>query len=575
MSAGVSGELTFFILAVGGFTLGELVQKIKLPDITGQILFGLLLGPTGALLYSSILGRDIAPLVSEESLHTIEFFGEMALGVMVFTIGSHLTRHSLHNAGRRITNLALSHTFVVFSAVTAGLYFIADLDMIPSVLLGAIAIAVAPGTVISVIQKKHARGSFTKTLLGVVAISNVTTIILFDLCHSIAISLLDRTPDTAIATTLLWAIGRPLVTALWGVAVGTLAAKITVHMHRRNELATIVTLFILGNIVLGKLTGFSPILINLIMGITFSNRSYHVKMILEFFNEIEGILYTIFFTLAGTHLDIRALQAAGIAGTVFIVVRIIAQWLNAFAMSRSMKYGTLIGKYLGFAMIPKAGLAIGLLIVLTGESEFTPYIQSITAVVLASVIVNELLGPFAVGFGLDKSGDTNQAQPRLIDFLHEEYILMPIKSTNKWDVIEEMCRFLVKSNNINTLTEEQLIDIVMQREKEFPTAIGEAIAVPHARIPGNHQLMGVIGILQKPMEFEALDQKPVDVVILVATPEGKDALHIKLLATIARIFSSASLHQKIVTSESPAEVYDILQSEEIRTINSYLDEDYQ
>ncbi len=573
MSAGVSGELTFFILAVGGFTLGELVQKIKLPDITGQILFGLLLGPTGALLFSSMMGREIAPLVSADSLHTIGFFGEMALGVMVFTIGSHLTRHSLHNAGRRITNLALSHTFVVFSAVTAGLYFIAKLDMIPSVLLGAIAIAVAPGTVISIIQKKHARGSFTKTLLGVVAISNVTTIILFDLCHSVAISLLDHTPDTAIAGTLVWAVARPFITALWGVAVGLLAAKLTVHMHRRNELATIITLFILGNIVLGKLAGFSPILINLIMGITFSNKSYHVKMILEFFGEIEGILYTIFFTLAGTHLDIRTVGTAGVAGGVFIFVRIIAQSLNAFALSRSMKYGTQIGKYLGFAMIPKAGLAIGLLIVLTGEHQFSPYIQSITAIILASVVVNELLGPFSVGFALDKSGDTNQAQPRLIDFLHEEYILMPISSTNKWDVIEEMCRFLIKSNNINTLTEEQLIDIVMEREKEFPTAIGEAIAVPHARIPGNHRLMGVIGIMQKPIEFEALDKKPVDVVVLVATPEGKDTLHIKLLATIARIFSNAPLHKKIVMSESPAEVYDILQSEEIRTINSYLDED--
>lgn len=573
MSASVSGELVFFLIATGGFVMGELVLKIKLPDITGQIFLGLLLGPTGALLFSALLGREISPLLSEESLHSVSFLGELALGVMIFTIGTHLTKHSLHNAGKRILYLAISHTAVVFAAVALGLKLIAGLDIFSSLLLGAIAVAVAPGTVISVIQKKHARGAFTKTLLGVVAISNVTTILLFDLCHSFALSYLDRTADASMSSTVITALSNPTITIIWGVAVGFLAAELTVHMHRRRELATIISLFIIGNIVLGKLAGVSPILINLIMGITYSNRSYHVKMIMEFFGEIEGILYALFFTLAGTHLDIRSLSAAGLAGVVFILGRFIAQWANAWGVSRIFRFGPQIGNYLGFAMLPKAGLAIGLLIVLTGEPEFSGHIQILTAVVLASVVVNELLGPFAVSHSLTKAGDTNQAQPRLVDFLHEEYILMPLRSGDKWEAIRGMCRFLIKSNNINSITEEQLISIVEEREKEFPTALGEQIAVPHARIPGNHRLMGVIGILEKPLEFGALDGQPVDVVILVATPEGKDTLHIRLLATIARIFSDATLHQKIVNAESPAEVYDILQSREIRTINTYLEEE--
>lgn len=573
MSGGLTGELTFFLIASGGFIMGELAEKVKLPDITGQIFLGLLLGPTGALLISMLLGHEFHPIISEHNLHSVGIFGEIALGIMVFTIGSHLTKHSLHNAGERILNIAITHTVVVFLAVTLGLIYVAKLELVPAILLGTIAIAVAPGTVISVIQKKRARGAFTKTLLGVVAISNVTTILLFDLCHSFALSYLRKTSDSGFFTMLIGALDGPLFTIIWGVLVGLLAARITKHMHSRKELATIISLFILGNIVLGKLAGFSPILINLIMGITFSNKSYHVKMVMEFFGELEGILYALFFTLAGTHLDIRTLAAAGVAGTVFIVFRIIAQWVNAWGMSRYLKYGTQIGNFLGLAMIPKAGLAIGLLIVLTGEQEFAPYIQVMTAVVLASVVVNELLGPFAVGLSLDKTGDTNQAQPRLVDFLHEEYIIMPLKCSDKWQTINEMCRFLITSHNVNSISEEKLISIVTEREQEFPTAIGERIAVPHARIPGNHKLMGVIGILDTPIDFEAIDAQPVDVVILVATPEGKDSLHVKLLATIARIFSDAILHNKIVTSESPAEVYDILQSREIRTVNAYLDEE--
>ena len=568
-----SNEFIFFIIVLGGFTFGELFKKINLPDITGQILFGLLLGPTGALLFSSLLGKSIHPIVQHGTMESISFIGDIALGLMVFTIGSHLTKHSLHNAGSRIVKLALTHSISLFAIVTLSLFFGAKLSLINSALLGAISVAVAPGTVISVIQKKHARGAFTKTLLGVVAISNVATIILFDIVHSISITYLDRDIETSMLVVVLTALLKPIITILWGIVSGLLAVKLTKHMHDRNELATIISLVVIGNIVLGNAVHLSPLLINLITGVTYSNKSYHVKRVLNFFNELEGILYSFFFTMAGVHLDITAISEAGIAGAIFIIVRIIAQWLNSYIISQKNGFSAAIGKYLGLAMIPKAGLAVGLLAIITSESEFNDSIQILTAIILSSVVVNELIGPFAVSFSLKKAGDVNQAQPRLIDFLHEEFILMPLKTDNKWDAITTMCKFLIDSNNVHTISVEELTDIVIKREREFPTAIGEQIAVPHARIPGNHKLMGVIGILEKPIDFEALDNQPVDIVILVATPEGKDNLHLRLLATIAKIFSDPILHQRIVNSESPAEVYDILQSREIRTINTYLEED--
>ncbi len=147
---------------------------------------------------------------------------------------------------------------------------------------------------------------------------------------------------------------------------------------------------------------------------------------------------------------------------------------------------------------------------------------------------------------------------------------MPLKAEDKWDAIKQMSSYLIRSNHINNLTAEQLHAIVEEREREFPTAIGEHIAVPHARISGNEKLMGVIGICQKPIEFGSFDKKPVDIIILVATPEDKPDLHIKLLAAIARIFSNQEIHKKIIEAHSPAEVYDILQGQEVRSLNSYL-----
>ncbi len=570
---GPSVELTFILIATGGFVVGKLFHKLKLPDITGMILLGLLLGPSGAALFSAIAGHPVAQLIPEHTLHGLSFLSQIALGLMTFSIGTHLTRHSLHNAGKRIVNLALWHTGITYITVFVALLVIADAPLPVALILAAIAVSIAPGSVISVIQKKRARGMFTKTLLGIVAISNFTTIFMFEISREIGLSFLSEGGVLQLIP-LLKSLMIPLGTTLWGIAAGWLASKTTAHLHDRGDITAVITLFLVGNIAVAQAIGVSPLLINLITGIVFSNLSYHTDTVREFFGELEGILFSLFFTLAGTHLDVSVLATAGITGLVFVVVRLIGQWSAAFFVSKANGYPAVLGKYLGFAMLPKAGLSIGLLIAITGNKAFADHpevVSIITAVVLGAVVVNEVIGPVAVAKSLDLAEETNQAAPRLIDFLHEEFIMMPLKGKDKWEHITHLSDFFITANHVKTLSKEQLHDLIIEREQSFPTAIGEHIAVPHARIPGNHRLMGVIGICEHPVDFGALDKKPVQIIVMVATPEGKDQVHLKLLAAVARIFSDSELRQRILKAQSAAEVYTILQSSEVRDINDYLD----
>lgn len=566
-------ELTFLIIATGGFFIGKLFHKMKLPDETGQILLGLILGPSGAILLTKLLGREVHQLVPNEALHGLTILSQVALGIMTFTIGTHLTKRSLHNAGKRIMNLAIWHTVITFITVLVTLLFIANTGFPAAILLAAIAVSVAPGSVIAVVQKRRSRGVFTKTLLGVVAISNVTTIFMFDICRSIALSFLN--PEVTLSVgSVFYTLLFPILTIFWGIIIGLIATRITKHMHNTKDVLAIVVLTIIANIVVAQHFHLSPLLVNLVTGVVFSNYSYHIDEIRKFFSELEGILFSVFFTLAGTHLDLAALKVAGIAGAVFIIARLIGQSISAWGVSKIYKYPDKVGKLLGLALIPKAGLSIGLLIVITSSPVFQEaegFVAMITAVILSAVVVNELIGPVAVSKTLDWTNESEQAMPRLIDFLHEEYIQMPIECDDKWELIDKLCHFLIKQNHLKGISREELHKLVTDREKELPTAIGEGLAVPHARIPGNNKLMGVIGICNKPVEFGALDKKGVTIVILVATPEGKDDLHVKLLAAIARIFSNQEIRKQISSAGSAEEVYTILQSKEIRSINSYLE----
>jgi len=316
-------------------------------------------------------------------------------------------------------------------------------------------------------------------------------------------------------------------------------------------------------------------LICLATGITFSNISYHTRSLLKIMDTFTPLVFAVFFTIAGTHLNVAMLKTAGMAGMIYIIVRMGAKLLSSYITGKFFAYPPKIANHLGIALIPQAGLAIGLVISLSENDVFfssgiTPLLATI---ILASVAVNELIGPAAAAYSLDNVMESGQANPRLLDFLHEEYILIPLKAEDKWDSIKELSSFLIKTNNLKNVSYDDFLHSVMEREASFSTGIGNKIAVPHAMLPKGGQPVGVIGIAKKGIDFKAVDGQPVDIIILFATPTGQEAQHLRILSIVSKIFgNNKELHDRIVEATSAAEVYDILQAEEIREINYFLDE---
>jgi mannitol/fructose-specific phosphotransferase system IIA component (Ntr-type) len=197
----------------------------------------------------------------------------------------------------------------------------------------------------------------------------------------------------------------------------------------------------------------------------------------------------------------------------------------------------------------------------------------VTTIVLGAVVTFEIIGPILTNLAIKRSGEANKNRARLLDFLHEEYILVGLRETDKWKVLEELTVFMHRVHGIREISSEELVKSVIEREKVMSTGIGEDLVVPHAIIEGGPMIRGVIGVSHKGIDFKAIDGKPVHIVVLIATPEGHYDQHLHALAAIAKIFGQdPEIKNRIVKAKTVAEVHEILQTSHADTANVYLEE---
>ncbi len=232
-----------------------------------------------------------------------------------------------------------------------------------------------------------------------------------------------------------------------------------------------------------------------------------------------------------------------------------------------------IKKWIGISLYPIAGVAIGLILLIENNAFLKIYSSEITAIVLTAVVVNELLGPIFTGLAIKKSGEEHKNRVRLMDFLQEEYIKINLDARDKWDALDQMALFLFKKHKIIELTLPELKESIYNREKEISTGIGYNLAIPHAIIEDGPKIRGVIGISKVGIPFESNDDKPVNIVFLLATPRKNYDLHLHVLANIARIFGHhPHIKDQIINAKSPEEVFEILQAEEVEELNPFFED---
>jgi PTS system nitrogen regulatory IIA component len=143
----------------------------------------------------------------------------------------------------------------------------------------------------------------------------------------------------------------------------------------------------------------------------------------------------------------------------------------------------------------------------------------------------------------------------LSDFLKPDAVLPALHAQSKKQVLQETCQAAARLTGV---AEREIFDTILQRERLGSTGVGQGVAIPHGKLRAMDKLVGVFARLSRPVDFESLDDQPVDLVFLLLAPESAGADHLKALARIARVLRDGTIAQRLRAASDAAELYAIL-----------------
>lgn len=149
----------------------------------------------------------------------------------------------------------------------------------------------------------------------------------------------------------------------------------------------------------------------------------------------------------------------------------------------------------------------------------------------------------------------------LIDILKPDCICSPLNSTDKQEVINELIDVLASAGQVSDA--ESLKSAVWSREQTRTTGIGHGLAIPHGKCASMKGLAIAIGRPATPIDFEAIDSQPVQLVVLLASPPDKTSDHIQALAQISRMMNDSAFRESIYNAESPEEIYEFVKNQAV------------
>ncbi len=549
--------LVFSIIILTGTAGGWLARSLRIPGITGNILAGVLLGST---VFHNV---DAVVLLQPLSI--------FAMGLIAASVGGQLSYRRVHNALRRIVAIAVLEA--VFGAVLVTLAIgLLYGDWPTAALLGSIAAATAPATTLALIRENRAKGTFVKTLLGAVALDNILCIMFFAFVATVVADFFaGQEAGLEFKGALLHTGVQLLGSLMIGIGLGYITERL-VHHPRFHNFSTLFVAILLTSGV-SSYIGLSPLLTALFFGVYLGNSSKEAEEQLNALEPIELLLYTCFFTLAGVSIHLGSLWTVGPMCLVYVIARFAGKAVGTAiggVLSRSSRR---IWTNISIGLVPQAGMAIGLVVLLEGDSRIPLGTSTLVAtVVLAAVTINEIIGPFFTRAALKRAKEAGLDRPRLMEFMQEEFIVTNLHANDKWELLRKLTDFFVRTHNLPPDQRNTIYETVEKRERDMSTAIGQGTAIPHGRVEAGTAVQGVLGICREGVDFDAPDGQPVKLVMLIVTPKEHEQRHLEVMAGLASLLSNEVVRERLIAAIDANDAWEIIESEEGRSYNYFLEE---
>ncbi len=414
-SSAAVGIITIALMLICGFALTRLTKILKLPNVTAYIITGILIGPY------------CLNLVPEVVTNNTGFLPDIALAFIAFSTGQFFRLNALRGNGLKVLIITIFEACVASIFVFIAAYYILRMDLAFSTVLAALASATAPASTMMTIRQTGAKGDFVNTLLQVVALDDVVGL----LAYSIAISI-------ALATSISGAgfdlknIISPLLINIVSIITGALLGvvlKFLIPEKRSKDNKLILSVAVLfGFCGICQILGVSPLLGCMFMSTVYVNITDDDKLFKQL-NSFSPPFLLLFFVRSGVCFELGALteshgqNSSGTSlltlGIIYFLVRILGKYTGAFLGCLMTHKNKLVRNYLGLALIPQAGVAIGLAELgartLGGSTG-----SALRTVILASSVLYELIGPACAKISLSLSHSYDNNEPEKIINPEEE-----------------------------------------------------------------------------------------------------------------------------------------------------------
>ena len=400
----------------GGAVGGRLFQKIRIPQVVGYIVIGIIIGESGL----KIVNHDII-----KAMEPLSYF---ALGLIGFMIGAELKKDVLVKYGRQLIMILLYEGLTAFCAVTifvgiGGTFLTGNwvFGWSLGLLLGAIASATAPAATSEVLREYRTRGPLTRTILGIVALDDALALILFALASSVVSGLRSHNGLDALVVFI-----KPLYEIILSITIGVGAGFLLSRMLKKYSEKERLLAFCVGTVLLVAGLAIAlhvdMLLAVMTLGVIITNSAPRKGR--DIFKLLEGFtppIYVLFFVLVGAKLNIKHMSfSVFVIAFLYLIGTSAGKMLGAKLGAKLAHAAKSVQRYLPFCLFSQAGVAIGLSIL--ASNYFPGEIgNTIVIVITSAVFVLEIFGPALVRYGITGAGEVGLNVTEE-DFMHEAKI---------------------------------------------------------------------------------------------------------------------------------------------------------
>jgi len=404
------------ILAVGimviiGLFGGFAARKLKFPTISGYIIIGIII----SLLH----------IIPEELINGgLDIITDISLGIIGYLVGGGLYLKKLKKFGKNIATITPFEAIGAWVFVTISVLFLCPFiiktgvvntgsfySYLPmAIVLGAISCATAPAATLAVVREYKAIGPFTTTLLAIIVLDDAIAVIAYAVGSNIAGSLITGFQDISWYKMLAVPVIDILGSIILGIVIGFSLSYIGRFIKKKQQLLAVVAGAIFICVGASKALGLSSILANMTMGFVVVNKMNDNEDMFVVINNMEVIIFAMFFTLAGAHFDLSVIKTAGILAAVITLARFLGKFVGVRLGGAVSHAPAEVRKYLGFGLFPIAGVTIGLAMLIKEHQAFSNIASIMINAILASVIINEIIAPPLTKYAIFKAGEAGRRE---------------------------------------------------------------------------------------------------------------------------------------------------------------------